>query len=101
VVFSREVDTRTAKDLRVAALDGQIAKAAGDEKRRLLARRAELWPLVRSEKLGQVAEEFDHVHSVHRARQLGSLDLILAPEKLRPYLVESLDRGIERTLSSK
>jgi acetyl-CoA carboxylase carboxyltransferase component len=99
VVFSREVDTRTAKDLRISALDGQIAKASGDEKRRLVARRAELWPMVRSEKLGQVAEEFDHVHSVHRARQVGSLDLILAPEKLRPFVIESLDRGVERWLS--
>ncbi|MFT3765755.1 MAG: biotin carboxylase N-terminal domain-containing protein [Minicystis sp.] len=74
VVFARDVDTRTAKDARIAELDGQIAKASGEEKRRLSAKRAEQWPLVRSEKLGEVAEEFDRVHSVHRAKEVGSLD---------------------------
>jgi acetyl-CoA carboxylase carboxyltransferase component/biotin carboxyl carrier protein len=97
-VFARDVDTRTAKDPRVAELDAQIHKALGDEKRRLLAHRAELYALVRSEKLGEVAEAFDHVHSVHRAREVGSLDLILPPARLRPYLVDALDRGVERAL---
>ena len=98
VVFSRDVDLRTGKDPRIAVLDQQIAKATGDDKRKLVQKRAELWPVVRSEKLGQVADEFDHVHSVHRAREVGSLDLILPAARLRPYLVDALDRGIERAL---
>ena len=34
---------------------------------------------VRSEKLGEVADEFDGIHSVHRALQVGSLDRIIRP----------------------
>jgi hypothetical protein len=30
---------------------------------------------------------------------VGSLDLILPPARLRPYLVEALDRGVARTLA--
>jgi acetyl/propionyl-CoA carboxylase alpha subunit/acetyl-CoA carboxylase carboxyltransferase component len=99
VVFSRDVDIRTTKDPRIVELDAQIAAAHGDDKRRLTAKRVELWPQVRSEKLGEVAEEFDRVHSVHRAREVGSLEQILPPSRLRPYLIEALDRGVERALS--
>jgi acetyl/propionyl-CoA carboxylase alpha subunit/acetyl-CoA carboxylase carboxyltransferase component len=98
VVFSRDVDARTKKDPRVASLEEQLARATGDEKRALAAKLAEIRPLVRSEKLGEVADEFDHVHTVQRAREVGSLDVILPPAELRPYLVDALDRGIARTL---
>jgi hypothetical protein len=47
-----------------------------------------------------VADEFDHVHSVHRAREVGSLDRIILPETLRPYLIDALDRGIEKALAA-
>jgi acetyl-CoA carboxylase carboxyltransferase component len=98
VVFSRDVDARTSKDPRIAGLDAQIVRASGEEKRRLVAQRAELWPLVRSTMLGAVAEEFDRVHSVQRAREVGSLDRILPAAGLRPYLIEAIERGMARTL---
>jgi len=98
VVFTRDVEMRTKNDPRLTALEAQIARAAGDEKRHLAAQLAELRPLVRSEKLGEVADEFDQVHSVQRAREVGSLDHIIPPERLRPYLVDALDRGIARAL---
>lgn len=96
VVFSREVDARTRKDPRVAALEARVAAAADGERRRLRQELAELVRLVRSEKLGEVAEEFDRVHSVERALAVGSLDAILPPERLRPWLVEALERGLRR-----
>jgi acetyl-CoA carboxylase carboxyltransferase component len=99
VVFAREVDGRTKKDPRIAGLEAGIVKASGEEKRRLVAQLAELRPLVRSEKLGEVADEFDHAHSVHRAQRVGSLDLILPPARLRPYVIEALDRGVARALA--
>ncbi len=51
---------------------------------------------VRSEKLGEVADEFDRVHSVHRALAVGSLHYIVRPERLRPYLIEAVERGMAR-----
>ena len=96
VVFAREVDLRTKKDPRVAALEAELATAVEPEKRRLRARLADATRSVHSEKLGEVAEEFDRVHSVERALRVGSLDRILPPHELRPYLIDALERGMAR-----
>jgi len=50
---------------------------------------------VRSEKLGQVADEFDTAHSIQRAQRVGSVDEIVAPTRLRPYLVDAVRRGMK------
>jgi hypothetical protein len=54
---------------------------------------------VRTEKLGAVAEEFERIHSIERAREVGSIHQIIPAWRLRSYLVEALGRGIDRTLS--
>jgi acetyl-CoA carboxylase carboxyltransferase component len=90
VVFAREVETRTRKDPRVvAALES--ARASGSR-----LRSSEVQSAVRSEMVGQVAEEFDSVHTVERALQVGSLDRIIPPREIRPFLVAAVERGIER-----
>jgi acetyl-CoA carboxylase carboxyltransferase component len=96
VVFAREVDERVRKDPRVQALEREAAQAQEPLKHRLRAQLTELRKNVHSEKLGAVAEEFDHVHDVHRALRVGSLDCVLAPARLRPYLIEALERGMRR-----
>jgi acetyl-CoA carboxylase carboxyltransferase component len=96
VVFAREVDTRTKKDPRVQALEKESAAAPDAEKGRLRAKYADLYKSVRSEKLGEVADEFDHIHSVHRALKVGSLDRIIRAADLRPYLVDAIERGMAR-----
>jgi acetyl-CoA carboxylase carboxyltransferase component len=96
VVFAREVDSRTRKDPRIQALEADIARAGAEEKVHLRARLAELTATVHSEKLGQVADEFDHVHSVERALRTRSLDEIIPPARLRPYLIEAIDRGMKQ-----
>jgi len=53
---------------------------------------------VRSEKLGEVADEFDRIHSVHRALKVGSLDCIISAAELRPYLVDAIARGMGREM---
>jgi acetyl-CoA carboxylase carboxyltransferase component len=98
VVFAREVDARTRKDPRIQALERAIASAGDGERRELGARLADLTEAVRSEKLGEVADEFDGVHSVQRALKVGSLDRIIPPQSLRPYLIEALERGMAREL---
>jgi acetyl/propionyl-CoA carboxylase alpha subunit/acetyl-CoA carboxylase carboxyltransferase component len=98
VVFSREVDGRTSKDPRILALERELAAAPEVEKRPLRAQVADLRKIVRSEKLGEVAEEFDRVHSVHRALEVESLDRIIPAAMLRPYLIDAIGRGISREL---
>ena len=100
VVFAGEVNKRTAADPRIAGLEARITEArAADqeaEAARLTAELAALRPEVRSEKLGQVADEFDTAHSIQRAQRVGSVDEIVAPTRLRPYLVDAVRRGMAR-----
>ncbi len=98
VVFAREVDSRTRKDPRVLQAEAELAAAPEANKRGLRARLVELKKVVRSEKLGKVAEEFDHIHSVHRALEVGSLDRIIPAAELRPYLIDAIRRGMQREL---
>ena len=91
VVFAREVDTRTRKDPRVVEAERGAAESGA-----ALRHLEELLVAVSSEKVGEVAEEFDRVHTVERALRMGSLDRIIAPAQLRPYLVDAVERGIAR-----
>ena len=100
VVFAREVDNRTRKDSRLVEAEAAIAVVPEPEKRRLRARLNDLRKQVRSEKLGEVAEEFDGIHSVHRALKVGSLERIIPASDLRPYLINAIRRGIDRELKS-
>ncbi|ACY14645.1 Carbamoyl-phosphate synthase L chain ATP- binding protein [Haliangium ochraceum DSM 14365] len=101
VVFAREVDKRTGKDPRVVEISEALERASGAEKVRLRARLDEVRKQVHAEKLGAVASEFDRIHSVQRAQEVGSVHHIVAPERLRAYLIEAIERGMERTLASE
>jgi acetyl/propionyl-CoA carboxylase alpha subunit/acetyl-CoA carboxylase carboxyltransferase component len=99
-VFAPVVNARTRTDSRVVELTRMVDAAAGarsagrsdTELQRLRMQLRELTATVRSEKLGEVAEEFDAVHSIQRAQQVGSVDRIIAPSALRPYIVDALER---------
>jgi acetyl-CoA carboxylase carboxyltransferase component len=97
VVFAGEVEARARKDARLEALTQAMAKAEGKEKAALRAQYNELFKVIHSEKLGEMAQEFDRVHSVHRALEVGALHKILPPATLRPYLIDAVERGIQRT----
>jgi acetyl-CoA carboxylase carboxyltransferase component len=94
VVFSRDVDARTAKDPRVVALDQQLAAASGAARAELATELAEVRRDVRSEKLGEVATEFDRVHNIHRAVEVGSVDEVIAAAELRPKIIAALEKGL-------
>jgi acetyl/propionyl-CoA carboxylase alpha subunit/acetyl-CoA carboxylase carboxyltransferase component len=94
VVFAGEVEARTRKDERLQALNQAMLQADGAENGRLRAQWSELFKVVYSEKLGEMAGEFDRIHSVHRALRVGSLDHIIPPANLRPYLVQAVERGM-------
>ncbi len=96
VVFAGEVDNRTRKDRRLQALTEAIGQAGSMEKGRLRAQWNQVFKVVRSEKLGEMADEFDRVHSVHRALKVGALHHIIPPADLRPYLIHAVQRGMEK-----
>ena len=96
VVFAGEVEARAKKDARLQALSQAITLADGAEKGRLRTQWDELFKLVHSEKLGEMASEFDRVHSVQRALDVGALNYIIPPANLRSYLIHAVERGMRR-----
>ena len=96
VVFAGEVEAKASKDARLQALSQAITQADGAEKGRLRTQWDELFKVVHSERLGEMASEFDRVHSVQRALDVGALNYIIPPANLRPYLINAVERGIAR-----
>ncbi|WP_328993171.1 ATP-grasp domain-containing protein [Kribbella sp. NBC_01245] len=94
VVFTRDVDGRTAKDPRVSSIEHQLAEASGAERASLATQLADTRRDVRSEKLGEVATEFDRVHNIHRAVAVGSVDEVIAGSDLRPKIIAALESGL-------
>jgi acetyl-CoA carboxylase carboxyltransferase component len=93
VVFAGEVESRIRKDPRVADLDARLATADDSERAALVTRHDGLRASVRAEKLGEVAAEFDAVHSIRRAVEAGSVDAIIRADELRPRIIEAIERG--------
>jgi acetyl/propionyl-CoA carboxylase alpha subunit/acetyl-CoA carboxylase carboxyltransferase component len=119
VVFSKALNP----GLRAAALEGAyasviggapaaavvfpalVAKEAEADPRVIEARREvgrafyrkdfdELYRRVYAEKQAELARRFDAVHSVQRAREVGSIDDIVRIADLRPYLVSRLTEAL-------
>ena len=93
VVFAGEVERRTASDPGLQALEDRIDSASDAERGRLLLEHAELRAAVRSEKLGELALEFDTVHNIHRAVEVGSVDAVIAASRLRPEVIGVIERS--------
>jgi hypothetical protein len=75
-----------------------MSVTSGGELAALRAQLSHVMDDVRSEKLGEVADEFDARHTIQRALSVGSVDRIIPAAGLRPYVVDALERGIARTL---
>ncbi|MGH3664431.1 MAG: carboxyl transferase domain-containing protein, partial [Micromonosporaceae bacterium] len=95
VVFSSDVNNRTATDPRVTELQTQVSGASGVERAALSAQLAEVQSGVRAEKLGEVAAEFDRVHSIKRAVEVGSVDAIISAAQLRPRIIRAIEEGMK------
>ncbi len=94
VVLSREVTARTEKDPRVIAQRAQLTSPAGQAPGDLHAALAGLVAAVRAEKLKEVADEFDNIHDIRRAMRVGSVDTIIPPAQLRPFIISALERSL-------
>ncbi|TDV57443.1 acetyl/propionyl-CoA carboxylase alpha subunit [Actinophytocola oryzae] len=90
VVFTGEVNRRTAKDPRVAELEARLAETTGPARAELAATLAEVRGTVRTEKMSDVATEFDRVHSVYRAVEVGSVDAVISAAELRPRIIDAI-----------
>ncbi|WP_285710315.1 carboxyl transferase domain-containing protein [Microtetraspora sp. NBRC 16547] len=91
VVFSGDVGARTAADPRVRDLEARAAAASGADRAALTAELDEFRSSVRAEKLGEVAAEFDRVHSIQRAVEVGSVDAVIRASELRPRIIEAIE----------
>ncbi|GII34219.1 ATP-binding protein [Planotetraspora mira] len=91
VVFSGDVNARTAADPRVRDLEARVAAASGADRATLTAELDELRSSVRAEKLGEVATEFDRVHNIRRAVEVGSVDAVIRAAELRPRIIEAIE----------
>ncbi|MBR7834225.1 ATP-grasp domain-containing protein [Actinospica durhamensis] len=91
VVFTADVNARTANDPRIRDLEARVAAAAGTDRATLNAELDETRASVRTEKLTEVATEFDRVHSIRRAVKVGSVDAVISPAELRPRIIEAIE----------
>ncbi|MCP5069984.1 MAG: ATP-grasp domain-containing protein [bacterium] len=89
VIFSREVRSRALADERVRAL----RSGRGSENGR--ASYEQTLADVALQKQAELAEEFDEIHSVERALEVGSLEAIVGPDRMRPYLIDLLREELE------
>ncbi len=95
VVFSKTLNP----GLTAVALEGSFASVIGGapaaavvfsgEVRRRARQRGDT-PEARAAATSEVAAEFDAVHTVERAQRVGSIDAIIAPARLRPFVIEAL-----------
>ena len=95
VVFSRDVDARTSADPRVRELEAALADGGELRRAQLATELVEVRAAVRSEKLGEVAAEFDRVHSIHRAVSVGSVDAVISAQELRPRIIAAIEAGLK------
>ncbi len=97
VVFPREVNANTLADPRVKDAQAEL-RAAKDDVARARARAAydRVYHEVYTEKQGEMADYFDSVHSVQRAKDVGSLHDIVPAGRLRPWLIEAVEAGMKR-----
>ena len=94
VVFPKKVQKATYSDPLVIGAQKDLAaeKISQGEFKQIFQR-------VYTEKQNDLAQEFDSIHSVERAQTVGSLHDIISAKNLRPYIINSLEKMIEKYLS--
>jgi len=93
VVFPGMVRRRTRADARVKAA-AEIRDASGGNVADKQARFQATYREVEAEVQATVAREFDGVHTVERALEVGSLTALIGPQELRPWLCAQVQREL-------
>ena len=91
VVFPREVSKRAANDPRVRQAhekleSGDLSQVDYDD----------LYQTVHLEMQASLAKEFEEIHSIERAKKVGSIDEIIEPSQLRPFLTSTLKKKLAK-----
>lgn len=97
VVFPSQVFKETNLDPRVAQARKQLRSGRAYYQKDF----DELYQKVYAEKQSALAQKFDSIHSVERARRVGSIDDIISLAELRPYLVRKVEEGMQRFSPSR
>jgi acetyl/propionyl-CoA carboxylase alpha subunit/acetyl-CoA carboxylase carboxyltransferase component len=88
VVFAREVRARAERDERVTRARRAFHDEPGAVSRQALEQALEA---AVADQRSRMAAEFDEIHTVERARRVGSLEQIVPPAELRSVLIGLLD----------
>jgi len=96
VVFSRQVLKNTYSDPRIIEAKNRLGSDPDFQQKDFDA----LIQKVQAEKQTALAQRFDQIHSVERAKQVGSIEDIISPTQLRPYLVKSIEEGMEKFMAA-
>jgi len=90
VVFGREVRKRAIADPRVQECEQELrTRPSRSAREKLEATLSD----VTLEKQAEIAAEFDRIHDVERAREVGSLSRIIPAEEMRPALIACLEQA--------
>ena len=95
VVFTRLVRERALADPRVRTAQKALAHAGLADRRHLEEDYERVLADVTATVQTEVAREFDAVHNVARALEVGSLDALTTAKELRPSLCARLERALE------
>jgi acetyl/propionyl-CoA carboxylase alpha subunit/acetyl-CoA carboxylase carboxyltransferase component len=95
VVFTRLVSERVQKDERVKAAKSALAKAKLADRRKAEEDYEAVLADVEAQVQTAVAREFDAVHNVARALEVGSLDALATAYEVRPVLCARLERSLK------
>jgi hypothetical protein len=89
VVFPKAVTSEVYSDPR-------IIKAMADLKAEKMSQKDydSFYNEVKNEIQARLGGEFDKIHSVERAKTVGSIDDIIKPKELRPYIISVVEKGM-------
>jgi len=93
VVFPRLVRQLAQKDPAVLGAKKALDKAPASRRPRLREALDAALSDATLRAQGEVARQFDDIHTVERAVEVGSLDAVIPPARLRPAVIEVLQRA--------
>jgi len=100
VVFPGLVRKRVRKDARVQEAAKKLESASRRKRADAQAEYSAIYREAEAEVQGAVAREFDEIHSVQRAKEVGSLSDVISPKELRKILCSHVKSGVKNYLNS-
>ena len=89
VIFPKKVLKETYADKRIAEAKRDLNMRKSSQKEY-----NDVFSKIYNEKQTELGQQFDRIHSVKRAKQVGSIDDIIRTEQLRPYIITVVEEGM-------